>query len=133
MSNLFTGRIFIGLGALNAFIAVAMGAFAAHALKESLSERYLSVIQTAADYQFYHALGLILVGLIYQHNKTQLNALSGWLMFSGIVLFSGSLYVLGLNGTKWLGMITPIGGLCFLIAWLILAYAHLRPSANKNN
>ena len=122
MSNLF-----IGLGALNAFIAVSMGAFAAHKLKATLSADYLSVIHTAADYQLYHALGLILIGLIYQHNKARLNVLSGWLMFSGIILFSGSLYALGLSGTKWLGMITPLGGFCFLIAWLMLAFSYLKP------
>ena len=121
MSNLF-----IGLGALNAFIAVSMGAFAAHKLKATLSVEYLSVIHTAADYQFYHALGLILIGLICQQNKARLNVVSGWLMFSGIILFSGSLYALGLSGIKWLGMITPLGGLCFLIAWLMLAFSHLR-------
>ena len=126
MSNLF-----ISLGAINAFIAVAMGAFSAHALKDKLSEHYLSVIQTAADYQFYHALGLILIGLICLHNKSRLTVSAGWLMFTGIILFCGSLYLLGLSGTKWLGMITPLGGLCFLIAWLILAYAHLRPSPNN--
>ncbi|MDT8453061.1 MAG: DUF423 domain-containing protein [Gammaproteobacteria bacterium] len=126
MSNLF-----IGLGAINAFIAVAMGAFAAHTLKARLSADYLSVIQTASDYQFYHALGLVLVGLIYQHSQNRLNALSGWFMLGGTVLFSGSLYLLGLSGISWLGMITPIGGLCFIIAWLLLAYAHLRPSANR--
>lgn len=128
MSNLF-----IGLGALNAFIAVAMGAFSAHALKATLSADNISVLQTAADYQFYHALGLILIGLIYQHNKARLSMISGWLMFSGIILFSGSLYTLTLTGFKWLGMITPLGGLCFLIAWLMLAYAHLRPTTNTNN
>lgn len=122
MSNLF-----IGLGAINAFISVSMGAFAAHKLKASLSADYLAVIQTAADYQFYHALGLMLVGLIYQQNKARLNAISGWLMFSGVILFSGSLYVLVLSGARWLGMITPIGGLCFIIAWLMLAFSHLRP------
>lgn len=120
MSNLF-----IGLGALNAFIAVAMGAFSAHALKASLSAHYLAVIQTAADYQFYHALGLILIGLLYLQNKSRLTALSGWLMLTGIIIFSGSLYALGLTGTKWLGMVTPAGGVCFLIAWLMLAFAHL--------
>ncbi len=128
MSNLF-----IGLGAINAFIAVAMGAFAAHALKARLSADYLSTIQTAADYQFYHALGLVLVGVIYQQSQARLNALSGWFMLSGTVLFSGSLYLLGLSGIRWLGVITPIGGLCFIIAWLLLAYAHLRPSANRIN
>ncbi|MDH5711585.1 MAG: DUF423 domain-containing protein [Gammaproteobacteria bacterium] len=132
MSNSFAGRVFIGrlfisLGALNAFISVAMGAFAAHALKHSLAERYLSAIQTAADYQFYHALGLILIGILYQQNRDRLTALSGWFMLCGILFFSGSLYVLGLSGTKWLGMITPAGGLCLMIAWLILAFAHLRP------
>lgn len=120
MSNLF-----IGLGAINAFIAVSMGAFAAHTLKTILSAHYLSVIHTAADYQFYHALGLILIGIIYQHNKSRLNTLSGWLMLTGIILFSGSLYALGLSGIKWLGMITPLGGICFLIAWLMLAFSHL--------
>ena len=124
MSNLF-----IGLGALNAFIAVAMGAFSAHALKASLSAHYLAVIQTAADYQFYHALGLILIGLLYLQNKSRLTALSGWLMLTGIIIFSGSLYALGLTGTKWLGMVTPAGGVCFLIAWLMLAFAHLWPKS----
>ena len=123
MSNLF-----IGLGALNAFFAVAMGAFAAHALKDNLTERYLSVIQTAVDYQFYHALGLILIGLLYQQQKNKLTARAGWLMLCGIVLFSGSLYVLGLSGTKWLGMITPVGGVCFLVAWLMLAFGYLKPN-----
>lgn len=126
-------NVFIGLGAINALFAVVMGAFAAHKLKASLSADYLSVIQTAADYQFYHALGLILVGLIYQASKTRLNAVSGWLMLGGIILFCGSLYALGLSGTRWLGMITPLGGLCFIIAWLLLAYAHLRPSASRIN
>ncbi|MCW8829899.1 MAG: DUF423 domain-containing protein [Gammaproteobacteria bacterium] len=123
MSNLF-----IGLGALNAFFAVAMGAFAAHKLKASLSAYYLSIVQTAADYQMYHALGLILIGLLYQHNKTRLTVVSGWLLFTGIILFSGSLYTLGLTGTKWLGMVTPVGGFCFLIAWLMLAFSYLKPT-----
>ena len=121
MSNLF-----VGLGALNAFVAVSMGAFAAHALKDNLTERYLSAIQTAVDYQFYHTLGLILIGLLYQQNRNKLAASAGALMLCGIILFSGSLYVLGLSGTKWLGMITPVGGLCFLIAWLTLAFSCLK-------
>ena len=123
MSNLF-----VGLGALNAFFAVAMGAFAAHALKDNLTERYLSVIQTAVDYQFYHALGLILIGVLYQQNKNKFTARAGVLMLCGIVLFSGSLYALALSGTKWLGMITPVGGVCFLIAWLMLAFGYLKPN-----
>ena len=128
MSNLF-----IGLGALNAFFAVAMGAFAAHKLKASLSSYYLSIIQTAADYQLYHALGLILIGLIYQQRKKQLIALSGWFMLTGIILFSGSLYLLGLTGSKSLVIITPMGGLFFLIAWLMLAFAHLYPQSKTGD
>ena len=127
MSNSFAERVFIGLGALNAFMSVAMATFAAHALKQSLAERYLSAIQTAADFQFYHALGLILIGILYQQNSDRLTARAGWLMLCGILFFSGSLYILGLSGTKWLGMITPVGGLCLMVAWLILAFAHLRP------
>ncbi len=125
MSNLF-----IGLGAFNAFFSVAMGAFAAHKLKASLSDYHLSIIQTAADYQIYHALGLILIGLLYQQSKNRLTAMSGWLMLTGIILFSGSLYLLGLYGTKALGMITPMGGLCLLIAWLMLVFVHLWPQSD---
>lgn len=124
MSNLF-----IGFGALNAFLAVAMGAFAAHKLKAILSVHYLSVFHTAADYQFYHALGLILTGIIYQQRASRHTARAGWLMLGGIILFSGSLYILALSGIKSLGMITPLGGLCFLSAWLMLAFEYLWPQS----
>lgn len=113
-------KTFIGLGALNAFIAVAVGAFAAHGLKQSMSAEHLQIMHTAADYQFYHALGLVLIGLLQQHLTTRTNALAGWLMLAGIVLFSGSLYALALSGITGLGLITPFGGLSFLLAWLIL-------------
>lgn len=122
MSNLF-----IGLGAINAFIAVSFGAFAAHKLKHSLSDDLLAVIHTAADYQLYHAIGLILVGLLYHRSQTKCNKRAGWIMFAGIILFSGSLYILGLTGIRWLGMVTPVGGVCLLTAWLILALGHLWP------
>ena len=122
MSNLF-----IGLGALNAFISVSFGAFAAHKLKETLATDLLAVIHTAADYQLYHALGLVLVGLLIQRSDTKCNKRAGWFMLVGIILFCGSLYTLGLTGIKWLGMITPVGGICFLTAWLILTFAHLWP------
>lgn len=122
MSNLF-----IGLGALNAFIAVSFGAFAAHKLKDSLAADSLAVIHTAADYQLYHALGLILIGLLIQHTDTKCNRRAGWFMFIGIILFSGSLYLLGLTGIRWLGMVTPVGGVSLLTAWLILMLAHLWP------
>ena len=127
MSNLF-----IGLGALNAFIAVAVGAFAAHKLKLSLPPDQLAVMHTGADYQLYHALGLILVGLLIQRGDTKCNRRAGWFMLTGLVLFSGSLYILGLTGIKWLGMVTPVGGVCLLTAWFILMMAHLWPQANAS-
>ena len=111
---------FVGLGALNAFIAVAAGAFAAHGLKNSITPDSLSVFKTAANYQMMHALGLILIGLLSTINPHKTYNIAGWFMFTGIIIFSGSLYILSLSGIRWLGMITPVGGLCFLIAWLIL-------------
>ena len=111
---------FIALGALNAFIAVAAGAFAAHGLKNNLSPESLSVFKTAANYQMMHALGLILIGILSIIAPHKTHDLAGWFMLIGIIIFSGSLYILALSGIKWLGMVTPIGGLCFLIAWLII-------------
>lgn len=103
-------------GAIAAFLAVALGAFAAHGLKQHLDAYELSIWKTAVDYQMYHALGLMLIGLIAQQFNLNLSR-PGWLMLTGILLFSGSLYALSLTGIKSLGMITPFGGLCFLIAW----------------
>ena len=111
---------FVGLGALNAFIAVAAGAFAAHGLKNSIPPESLAVFKTAANYQMMHALGLILIGILSTITPHKTHNMAGWFMLSGIILFSGSLYILSLSSIKWLGMITPVGGLCFLIAWLIL-------------
>lgn len=107
-------------GAINAFLAVTFGAFAAHGLKNQLGEYEIAIWQTAVDYQMYHALGLILTGLLAKSLSLNLN-MPGWIMLTGIVLFSGSLYTLSLSGYKALGMITPLGGLCFLIAWFWLA------------
>jgi len=112
-------RQFIILGALNAFLAVALGAFAAHGLKHQLGEYEIAIWQTAVDYQMYHALGLLLVGLLANSLSINLDRV-GWIMMTGIVLFSGSLYMLSISGIKSLGMITPFGGLCFLISWLWL-------------
>ena len=107
-------------GMLNAFIAVALGAFAAHGLKQSMGAYELGIWQTAVDYQMAHALGLILIGLLANNLNINLNK-PGMIMLCGIILFSGSLYILSLSGIKALGMITPIGGMCFLISWLWLA------------
>lgn len=117
---------FITLGALFAFLAVLLGAFGAHALKGSLPEHALTVYQTANDYQMWHSIGLMLIGVIYAHKPSKLLLKAGWLMTAGIVIFSGSLYALSLSGIKVLGAITPIGGVLFLIAWLMLICASLK-------
>ena len=120
-------RLFLVLGSLFAIGAVALGAFGAHWLKARLSPEMLSVWQTGVQYHFFHALGLILVGLAFFHlpDSTALRS-SAWLMTAGIVLFSGSLYLLALTGQKWLGAVTPVGGAAFLLAWGALAWAVTR-------
>jgi uncharacterized membrane protein YgdD (TMEM256/DUF423 family) len=125
MHKLNTVNLIISLGAFNAFLAVAAGAFAAHGLKDILSADYLGVFRTAADYQVMHGIGLILIGLLSQQEKSRCNIAAAWFMLIGIVLFCGSLYTLAITGIKWLGIITPFGGVCFLIAWLTLAFSYL--------
>ena len=122
MSKLNPVNLIIAFGAFNAFIAVGAGAFAAHGLKDFLSVEYLSTFKTAADYQLMHGIGLIVIGLINKHDTNRCNIAAAIFMFVGIILFSGSLYTLTLTGIKWLGMITPVGGICFLMAWLILGF-----------
>jgi len=113
--------IFLLLGALSALIGVGMGAFGAHGLKTVISPEMLTVYQTGVTYQMWHALGLIAIALISQHAPdSKLLRWAGGLMFAGILLFSGSLYALALLNHTWLGMITPFGGVCFLVAWLLL-------------
>jgi uncharacterized membrane protein YgdD (TMEM256/DUF423 family) len=120
-------RLFILLGAANAAMAVALGAFGAHALKTQLPGDLLAVYQTGNQYHFYHALGLALVGLAAAHwpESAWLKA-SGWLMLAGIVLFSGSLYLLAASGVRALGAVTPFGGLAFIAAWIAFAVAAVR-------
>ncbi len=125
MSKLNTINLIIALGAFNAFIAVAAGAFAAHGLKDILSIEYLNTFRTAADYKMMHSIGLILIGLLNKQDANRSNIVAAVFMFAGIILFSGSLYLLTLTGIKWLGIITPFGGLCFLIAWLMLGFNYL--------
>jgi uncharacterized membrane protein YgdD (TMEM256/DUF423 family) len=121
------------LGALCALTGVAFGAFGAHGLKAIISPEMLVVYQTGVTYQMWHALGLILVALLQQQSPTaKLLTSAAYLMFAGIVLFSGSLYALAILDIKALGMITPFGGVCFLIAWLLVAvYAVKKKTHNR--
>jgi len=122
---------FLLLGAICAFVAVAMGAFGAHGLKAVLTPERLAVFQTAVTYQMWHALGLIAIACISRFLPPDpLLGWAGWLMFAGIVLFSGSLYLLVLLNLNWLGMITPFGGASFLAAWLLLAAVAHRSALN---
>ncbi len=119
--------VFMFLGALCAFLGVAFGAFGAHALKNSLSVEALAIYHTGVDYQIWHALGLLGIGLAQQTSReSRLLPWAGWLMFAGILLFSGSLYLLAYTNLMWLGMITPLGGVCFLLAWLLLCISYIR-------
>jgi uncharacterized membrane protein YgdD (TMEM256/DUF423 family) len=118
---------FLFLAAISGLTGVAMGAFGAHGLKAILTPDMLAVYKTAVDYQMWHALGLALVAILYQNNtESEHLKWAGWFMFGGIVVFSGSLYLLSILNIKWLGMITPIGGLCFLLAWGSLAIFALK-------
>jgi len=120
-------KLFIALGALLCAAAVAAGAFGAHALKAKLAPDLLAVYRTAVEYHFYHALGLVLVGGIASRMADATFAVaSGWVMFAGIALFSGSLYLLAVTGARWLGAVTPLGGLAFIVAWVLLAVAAWR-------
>ena len=122
-----TAKIFLLLGSLAMMFAVGLGAFGAHGLKDKLSADMLAVYRTGVEYHVYHALGLLALGIIAARlPESDLVKWSGWLMAAGIVLFSGSLYLLALTGTRWLGAITPFGGAAWIIAWALLAAAILR-------
>lgn len=119
--------VFLLLSALGGFISVALGAFAAHGLRERLELPLLAVFQTGVQYQMYHALALLGVALWLRlaGPSVWLNA-AGWLFVLGVLLFSGSLYALALGGPRWLGPVTPLGGLCFLLGWTALALCAIR-------
>ena len=120
-------KLFLGIGSTLALLAVALGAFGAHALKARIAPELMTVYHTGVEYHFYHALGLILVGLTALHlPESRLLKSAGWAMLAGTVLFSGSLYLLSLTGVRWLGAITPIGGVTFLAAWGLFALAVVR-------
>jgi len=104
-------------------LAVALGAFGAHGLKSQLSTDMMQTYKTGVDYHFYHALGLLLIGILAVSFPSELMKWSAILLTAGIILFSGSLYLLAVSGIKWLGAITPIGGLSFIAGWVLLFLA----------
>jgi uncharacterized membrane protein YgdD (TMEM256/DUF423 family) len=116
-------RLFFTVGALSAFVGVALGAFGAHGLRGRLSADMLATFEVGVRYQMYHALALLAVALAQTRRPGTLLTAGGWLFVAGTVVFSGSLYVLSLTGQRWLGAITPLGGLAFLAGWLCLAAA----------
>ena len=120
-----TPQAWIGTGAASAMISVGAGAFAAHALKSRLPENLLSAFQTGAQYQMFHALALILFGLYTAWNPETLS-FPGWAFLAGTLLFSGSLYVMATTGIRGIGMITPMGGLLFIVGWAVFAWTAFR-------
>lgn len=118
-------RIFLGIAAIFGGLSVAGGAFASHALKEKLSERAIEIFETGARYQMYHALALLMVALLLSRAEAAQSTLiaAGVAFVVGVVIFSGSLYTLSLTNIKWLGAITPLGGVALIIGWSCLAVA----------
>jgi uncharacterized membrane protein YgdD (TMEM256/DUF423 family) len=114
--------LFFGLGCVSAFVAVALGAFGAHALRGRLVPDMLTVFEIGVRYQMYHALALLAVGGVAARWGGSAVA-AGWLFVAGTVLFSGSLYALAVTGQRWLGAVTPFGGAAFLVGWAALAWA----------
>ena len=115
-----TSQRLAAIGALFGFLTVAFGAFGAHGLEDKLSEQALEIYQTAVGYQGLHALALLITALFAHHKQSVLLKLAGYAFAVGIVIFSGSLYLLALTSLGWLGAITPIGGLSFLVGWAAL-------------
>jgi uncharacterized membrane protein YgdD (TMEM256/DUF423 family) len=117
---------FLVFAALNGFVVVAFGAFGAHALETRLSADMLAVWQTGVQYQMFHVVGLVAAHLLQNTAGARTASSAGWCFGGGILVFSGSLYLLALSGQTWLGMVTPLGGLAFLAGWVQLARASLQ-------
>ena len=121
-----TAKLFLAVGSISGALAVIIGAFGAHGLKDKLCEQMLAVYKTGVEYHFYHTLALIGIGLFALHYESKLLTASGWAMVVGILLFSGSLYALSISGIKILGAITPIGGLFFIAGWVLMVAAVIK-------
>ncbi len=120
MDILSSQKTFLILGSILGFLAVAFGAFGAHALKQRVSADLLAIFEVGARYHMYHALLLLFIGLVYTNFPNSYILTSGWLIFSGTLIFSGSLYILSLTAVSAWGAVTPIGGLLLLAGWLLL-------------
>ncbi|MBM7095522.1 MULTISPECIES: DUF423 domain-containing protein [Alteribacter] len=123
-------KLFLLLGSISSFLFVALGAFGAHALKDKLEATgYMKTFETGVQYHMIHALAIIAVAILTKHlSSTGLLHGAGWAFFIGIILFSGSLYVMSLTGIRVLGAITPIGGVAFLVGWTLIFIAALNHS-----
>lgn len=119
-------KITLLFAAISGLLATVFGAFGAHVLKSKLSLTLFSAFQTGVQYQFYHSLALLLLGVMLFHVHNRWLDLSAWAFILGIILFSGSLYVLSLSGIKWIGVITPLGGSAFILGWLFLMLGFLK-------
>lgn len=114
-------KILFIIGALSGGLAVALGAFGAHGLRERLTPQLLETFETAVRYEIYHAFAILVVAFALTRWQSNLLPLAGWAFVIGTILFSGSLYVLALTGMRWLGAITPFGGVAFIAGWILLA------------
>lgn len=122
-----SAKLFLILGGVNAALVVMFGAFGAHGLKTKISAEMLAVYQTGVQYHLFHALGLLVVGVVAtQIVDSVYLRWAGWLMLTGIILFSGSLYIMSVGGMRWLGMVTPFGGLVFIAAWILFVMAIIK-------
>lgn len=115
-------KVYIIIGSISAFIAVLLGAFGAHMLKSKVQIEDLTIFETGVRYQMYHSIALILLGIIGFHFSEDITKVPAILFILGIIIFSGTLYFLVLTNIRFLGAFTPIGGMCFLVGWLLLAF-----------
>ena len=114
-------RRFLAAGAVSALLAVVLGAFGSHGLEDRLSADLIAIYQTANDYHFYHSFALLAVGFLALHTNGRLLTAGGWCFVAGLLLFSGSLYLLAMTGVRILGAITPFGGMLFIVGWALFA------------
>jgi len=121
-----SSRWLVLIGCVSAGLGVAAGAFGAHMLKDLLEPKLLAVYDTATRYQMYHAFGLVLTGLVVRIGRDGGAVKAGWLFLAGMLLFCGSLYGVSLLGIRWLGAVTPVGGVLFIVGWLVLGWRGLK-------